>query len=66
MTAITARDLEGRIWHTTAQAAVYAECHPQTILSALQAGELKGSQRKAQGRWRIHRDDLDKWLRGEK
>lgn len=58
-------DLNTRIWHSTATAASYADCHPETVLAALRAGELRGSQRKPNGRWRIHRDDLDRWLRGE-
>ncbi len=57
-------DLNARIWHTTNTAAEYADCHPQTVLAALRAGELKGSQRKANGRWRIHREALDAWLGG--
>lgn len=57
-------DLNTRIWHSTATAAEYAGCHVDTLLAALRAGELRGSQRKVNGRWRIHRDDLDAWLRG--
>lgn len=57
-------DLNTRHWHTTRSAATYADCHVQTVLEALRAGELRGSQLKKNGRWRIHRDDLDAWLRG--
>lgn len=56
--------LNDRIWFSTDQAAEYAECHPVTVRKALQAGELVGGQRKTKGRWRIHKDDLDTWLRG--
>lgn len=52
-------------WRTTAQAAEYAHCHKVTILRRLEAGELKGHQVKFGGRWLIHRDDLDAWIRGE-
>ena len=55
---------ELRIWYSTTQAASYAGRHSKTILTALQAGELVGSQRRAGCFWRIHRDDLDAWLRG--
>lgn len=54
-----------RIWFNTAQAAEYTGYHATTVRGALEAGELVGSQRKKNGRWRIHRDQLDAWLRGE-
>ncbi|MCP2168109.1 helix-turn-helix domain-containing protein [Goodfellowiella coeruleoviolacea] len=47
-------------------AAEYAGCHPKTLLAALQSGECKGYQAKARGRWRVHKDDVDRWIRGEK
>lgn len=58
-------DLNARIWFNTRQAAEYAICSPQTIVRALQSGELQGAQRKEKGHWRIHRDWLDAWMRGE-
>lgn len=54
-----------RIWFSTTQAADYAGRHPKTILDALHIGDLKGSQRAAGCSWRIHRDALDAWLRGD-
>ena len=54
-----------RIWHNTAQAAARAGCHSDTVLKALEAGELHGSQRKAKGRWRVHVDCIDAWCAGE-
>jgi hypothetical protein len=49
-------DFTGRLRFNTAQAAEYANCHPDTILRSLQAGELHGGgQRKAGGRWSIRR-----------
>lgn len=54
-----------RIWFNTAQAAEYAGNHPQTLREALEAGELHGTQRKPNGRWRIHVDCLDAWLFGQ-
>lgn len=61
-------DLKDRIWFTTQQAADYAGCDVQTIGRACRAGSLRAGQPfgGAGGRWRIHRDDLDAWLRGER
>lgn len=53
-------------WMLTGEAAPYARCSEDEIRDALASGELRGSQRKPGGRWRIHRDDLDAWLRGER
>lgn len=50
----------------TTQAADYADRHRDTILRALELGELHGGQRKAGGRWSIRRECLDAWLDGEK
>ena len=59
-------DLNARIWHDTKTAGEYTGYSPTTILRALEAGELVGSQPRGRGaRWRIHRDALDAWLRGE-
>ena len=59
-------DLNQRHWHTTASAAEYASCHPQTVLKALRSGELEGFQRKGKGNWRIATSALDQWIRGER
>ena len=50
------------------QAATYAGCNPQTIAKACRDGSLAAGQPfgGAGGRWRIHRDALDAWLRGER
>ena len=53
-----------RIWHNTATAGAYAGNHPTTIRKACEAGELHGSQRKPNGRWRIHHLCLDAWISG--
>ncbi|HEY0889911.1 MAG TPA: helix-turn-helix domain-containing protein [Nocardioides sp.] len=55
-----------RFWHSTHTAAAHSGFHPQTVRKACESGELHGSQRTKGGRWRIHRDCLDAWLRGEK
>lgn len=57
--------MSDRIWHNTADAAEHARCHPDTVLKALEAGELHGNQRKAKGRWRVHVDCLNAWCAGE-
>ena len=53
-----------RTWHDTATASSYATCHVQTTRKALEAGELHGTQRKPNGRWRIHHLCLDAWVAG--
>ncbi len=58
-------DLDRRTWHTVQSAAEFADCGERTILDALRDGTLKGGQRKARGHWRIHIDDLNKWLAGD-
>ena len=58
--------MDDRIWHTTATAAEHVGCHPDTILKALTAKALHGTQRtKPHGRWRIHHTCLDAWAAGE-
>lgn len=57
--------LAGRIWFNTTQAGEYTGRHPKTILHALYDGELRGSQKHPRCSWRIHKDWLDAWLRGE-
>ena len=51
----------GRVWLTTAQAAEHTGYHPDTIRKALEAGELRGKQRRPGGHWRVHVDVLDAW-----
>lgn len=50
-------------WLTVTQAATYAQRHPKTLLLALRRGGLKGAQARANANWRIHRDDVDAWIR---
>lgn len=61
-------DLNERLWFTTSQAADYAGCHQVTVADACRSGALRAGQPggAGRGRWRIHRDDLDAWLRGER
>jgi excisionase family DNA binding protein len=54
-------------WLSAKQAAKYAGVCRDTIYDALRDGELIGLQRTApNGRWRIHRDNVDRWLSGAK
>ncbi|GAC1377599.1 MAG: hypothetical protein NVSMB4_07010 [Acidimicrobiales bacterium] len=53
-------------WMSSPQVAAYSGCGKDTVLRALQSGDLVGRQRTApNGRWHVHRDDVDRWLRGE-
>lgn len=54
-----------RIWFNTTTAAEHVDRHPDTVLKALQSGELHGGQSKAGGRWAVHVDCLDAWAVGE-
>jgi excisionase family DNA binding protein len=53
-------------WLTVRQAASRTQRGKQTILNALACEELRGYRRGDRGRWRIHYQDLDAWVRGEK
>jgi excisionase family DNA binding protein len=57
---------EGSPWLTSVEVAEYARRHQETILLALRRGELEGVQHKPLAAWRIHRDAVDRWLKGEK
>lgn len=62
---MTTATISDRIWFTTNQAAEYTGRHRQTVANALRTGELEGNQRHVGSHWRIHRDALDAWMRGE-
>lgn len=52
-------------WLTATEAAAHARRHRNTILIALRTGKLTGFQQKSpQGAWRIHRQDLEAWIKG--
>ena len=53
-------------WLTAAESAQYSRRSVSTINNALRDGSLRGYQPKKNGTWRIHRDDLDAWMRGER
>ncbi|WP_167166837.1 helix-turn-helix domain-containing protein [Saccharomonospora amisosensis] len=53
-------------WLTVDEAATRSRRHNKTVLRALRRGELRGHQARANGRWLIHVEDLDLWVRGER
>ncbi|MBM4640477.1 helix-turn-helix domain-containing protein [Rhodococcus hoagii] len=53
-------------WMTVKETADYMRRHPQTVLHLLHTEQLEGFQPAGRnGSWRIHRDDIDKYMRGE-
>lgn len=56
--------LTDRIWFDTVQAAQYTGWSTKTVVRALRSGDLRGQQRSAGCRWRMHRDWLDAWMAG--
>jgi excisionase family DNA binding protein len=52
-------------WLTVGEAAERARTGASELHRALAADELRGYQRKTGGKWRIHVEDLDAWVRGE-
>lgn len=58
--------MTARIWMNTSQAAEHAGCHVDTVRKAAEAGDLHGTQRKANGRWRFHVSCVNSWCGGDK
>lgn len=52
-------------WMLLADVVKYARSSRTEILAALADGSLRGHQRTQGGKWRVHREDVDSWLRGE-
>jgi excisionase family DNA binding protein len=52
----------GRVWLTPAEVHTITGIGRTEIYTALQTCELRGSQRGKNSRWRIHRDDVTKWI----
>ena len=53
-------------WFTIKEAARYARLAYRSIWDAVKDGELRASQRNGPGTpWKVHKDDLDAWIRGE-
>ena len=54
-----------KVWLTVAEVRERTGRGKRTILDALRAGELRGSQPGRGGHWRVHIDAVDSWMRGE-
>lgn len=52
-------------WLTVPEVAAYARSSKTEVLGALNDQSLRGYQNVKGGRWRVHRDDVDAWLRRE-
>lgn len=50
-------------WMTPEEVMEYSRTGSSEVYAALNDGSLLGHQRKAGGRWRVHRDDVDTWIR---
>ncbi|MER5388349.1 helix-turn-helix domain-containing protein [Saccharopolyspora sp. NPDC002686] len=53
-------------WMTVKEVATYSRHDRKFVLTALRRSQLRGFQACVNGTWRIHRDDVDTWIRGEK
>jgi hypothetical protein len=51
-------------WLTAAEVKLIANRHIDTVRRALESGELHGHQRTRKGRWQIHPNAVDAWIRG--
>lgn len=52
-------------WMNLHETAAYTGRHYKTVLTAAQDGQLKAHQATPRGRWRVHTEDADRWIRGE-
>ncbi|GMU51059.1 MAG: hypothetical protein AMXMBFR33_02050 [Candidatus Xenobia bacterium] len=52
-----------RRWLNTAEAAHYANCHPETIREAARIRELAHARRGPRGHLRFTTEAIDRWLR---
>lgn len=56
----------GRVWLSVTEAQRYTGIAKTSLYEALQTGELAGSQRGGKrGKWRIHMNDIDAWMRSQ-
>jgi excisionase family DNA binding protein len=53
-------------WLTVAEARTYTGKGRRSILEALADETLRGHRSGERGRWHIHVNDLDAWMRGER
>lgn len=52
-------------WLTAQEAADYARRHLNTINTALRTGKLAGERPHERARWLIHKDALERYIKGE-
>ncbi|MGO1049828.1 helix-turn-helix domain-containing protein [Crossiella sp. CA198] len=52
-------------WLSVTEAATHAKRHEQTVRRALRTGRLQGYQHKECASWRIQREAVDRWLKGQ-
>lgn len=57
--------MTGSPWLFVADVVDYARVGKRDVLAALADGSLRGHQLKPGGKWRVHRDEVDAWLRGQ-
>lgn len=62
---MTAPHITDSPWMIVREVMVYARASKSEVLGALADGSLRGNRRKPGGKWRVHRADVDAWLRGE-
>lgn len=52
-----------RVWLTVDEARQRTGVSKTELYEALQVGDLVGTQRGKHAKWRVHVDDLDRWMR---
>lgn len=52
-----------RVWLTVDEARQRTGVSKTELYEALQTGDLAGTQRNKNAKWRVHIDDLDAWMR---
>lgn len=55
-----------RVWLNVDEANQRTGVSQTDLYEALRSKELKGYRRADKGKWRIHVDELDAWMRGER
>lgn len=53
-------------WMSSSDVAEYMGCHTLTVLRLLRSKQMVGYQSCPKASWRINRDDVEKYIRGEK
>jgi len=56
----------GRVWFSPAEVQAMTGISRTEIYLALQTGDLLGHQRGKGRIWRVHRDAVNAWMRGER